>query len=126
MTSGTGVVEADRLRVLIPGAEDAGFDALAQLKVNATLVGAKGASGVNSITKVWSFPAGMSTGVLAVPVSLSVVGSVVWKANCAGMLVAGAIVQVDALSVPALMIVANAVARLPTCTERLVGSTAAT
>src|SRR5580704_17811662 len=42
------------------------------------------------------------------------------------MLVVGTIEQVDALSVPPLMIVANAVAGVPPVTERLNGSTAAT
>ena len=60
------------------------------------------------------------------PVNALVDGSVVWKTKLAGMLVAGAIVQVEASAGPASIIVANAVAVLPICTDRLSGSTAAT
>src|SRR5580700_7891875 len=106
--------------------EAAGLGALAQVKANATSVGAKAAVGVSAITKLCACPAGMLAGVLAVPVRALVVGSVVWNTKPAGMPVVGAIVQVEASAGPALMIVANAVAVLPTATERLVGSTAAT
>src|SRR5262245_22054931 len=60
-------------------------------------------------------------------------GSVVWSANVAGTGVAGLSTKVGADTlqpiaavVPALMIVANAVAELPTETARADGSTAAT
>jgi hypothetical protein len=46
-------------------------------KANSTSVGANGAVGVNAMTNVWVLPAGISTGVLGVPVTALVVGSVV-------------------------------------------------
>src|SRR5580700_10625515 len=111
--SGTGVVEAERLSVLTPVIEAAGPGALAQVKVKATSVGGNAAVGVNAITKVPACPAAMLVGVLAVPVTALVLGSVVWNRKLAGTLVAGAIVQVAALSGPALMIVAKAVGVAP-------------
>src|ERR1700733_14516499 len=125
-TSGTGVVEAERFKVSTPVIEVAGLGALAQVKMNATFVGLNAAVGVNATTKVPACPAAMSAGVLAVPVSALVVGSVVWKTKLAGMPVAGAIVQVAASAGPASMIVAKAVGVAPISTERLVGRTAAT
>ena len=68
----------------------------------------------------------MSTGVLGVPVTALLVGSVVWNVNLAGTIVTGTMAQLVATLMPELMIVANVVAALPTCTERLDGSTAAT
>ena len=68
----------------------------------------------------------MSTGVLEVPVSTLVNGSVVWNRKSAGTLVIGAMPQLVAVCSSVLMIVANAVAVSPTCTERLLGRTAAT
>ena len=68
----------------------------------------------------------MSTGVLGVPVTALLVGSVVWNVNLAGTIVTGTMAQLVATLMPELMIVANAVTALPTCTERLDGSTAAT
>jgi len=124
--SGTGVVEPERFKVLTPVTEAAGLGALAQVKVNAISVGAKVAVGVRAITKLCACPAAMLTGVLAVPISALVVGSVVWNTKLAGTPGAGAIVHVAALSGPASMIVAKAVAVLPTSTERLSGSIAAT
>jgi hypothetical protein len=99
---------------------------LAQVKVNATLVGANAAVGVNAITKLCACPAEMLTGVFGVPVTALVLGFVVWNTKLAGMLVAGAIVQVEASSGPASIIVAKAVGVAPSSTERLNGSTAAT
>jgi hypothetical protein len=100
--------------------------AFAQPKVSKTLVGANAAVGVNAMTKLCPASAAMLTGVSVVPVSALVVGLVVRKWKLAGMLVAGAIAQVEALPCPALRIVANAVAVAPTATERLSGNTAAT
>ena len=50
----------------------------AQAKLNATSVGAKAAVGVRAMRKLWLAPRAMLAGVLAVPLSAFVVGSVVW------------------------------------------------
>src|SRR3984885_15524727 len=123
--SGTGVAEADKFSLSIPKISGAGL-ALAQPKVNWTVVGVNGALGVNAITKLCACPAGMLTGVFGVPVSALVVGSVVWKRKVDGIVVNGRIVQVKASAGPASIIVAKAVAVLPISMERLSGSTAAT
>src|SRR5438477_8130712 len=68
----------------------------------------------------------MSAGVLRVPVRVLVAGSVVWKAKPAGSGVTGAGRHWVAVPGPTLMMVANAVAGLPTWTERPLGRTAAT
>src|SRR5262245_29644776 len=52
-------------------------------------------------------------------------GLVVRKLNVAGMPVSGTIPQLVASLAPVLMTVAKAVAGVPTCTERLLGNTAA-
>ena len=52
--------------------------------------------------------------------------SVVWKAKVAGRLVTGAMPQLRAVAVPELIMLAKAVAEVPTCTERLLGKTDAT
>src|SRR5262245_20941938 len=65
----------------------------------------------------------MSAGVLGVPMTWLVVGSVVWYAKVAGRPVTSAGRQASAVPGPALMIVAKAVAGVPTCTDRLRGST---
>ena len=41
-------------------------------------IGATAAVGVSAMTKLWVWPAGMSTGVFGVPVSWLVSGAVVW------------------------------------------------
>ncbi len=123
--SGTGPVEAESNSVLSPTTPGAGKE-FRQSKVNATSRGAKASVGVKAKTKVWATPAGISTGVLAVPVTALVVGSVVWKLKVAGKVVTGEIEQPVAVAVPALMMVAKAVAGVPTCTERLAGRTAET
>jgi hypothetical protein len=70
------VAEADRLSVLIPTIVPT-WNTLAQVKAKVTLVGAKAAVGVSAMTKLCACPAAILTGVLAVPVSALVVGSVV-------------------------------------------------
>src|SRR5262245_48985088 len=52
-------------------------------------------------------------------------GLVVRKLNVAGIPVSGTIPQLVASVAPVLMTVAKAVAGVPTCTERLLGNTAA-
>src|SRR5262249_9357422 len=59
------------------------------------------------------------------PVTALVCGSVMRNSKLAGILVAGAIPQFVAAWVPEAITVANAVAAVPTGTERLPGSTAA-
>src|SRR6516162_6152919 len=122
--SGTGALDPDSSSVLSPEVVGAGA-ALAQAKLNPTSVGANAAVGVKAMTKLCAAPCGISTAVLAVPVTWLVAGSVVWKAKLAGTLVAGVIVHDVAVPGPVLMIVANAVAAIPTWTERLIGNTAA-
>jgi len=112
--------------VSTPTVVAAGPGALAQVKTNATLVGENAATGVKATTKLCACPDGMLTGVFMVPVTALVAGLVVWNAKFAGMLVAGAIVQVEASAGPASIIVAKTVAVLPISTERLTGRTAAT
>ena len=73
---GIGLDDADRNSVLTPETAGAGL-ALAQPNVKATLVGAKAAFGAKAMTKVYPAPTGISAGVLAVPVSAFVAGSVV-------------------------------------------------
>src|SRR5215475_10988528 len=68
----------------------------------------------------------MSIAVLAVPIRLPVAVSVVWKRKLVGTLAPGAMRHDRAVSTPALMIVARAVAVAPTRTDRLLGRTAAT
>src|SRR5262245_40303966 len=68
----------------------------------------------------------MFTGVFGEPMTWLVAGSVVWYVNVAGRLVNSETPHAGAVTELALIIVANAVAVLPSCTERLLGSTAAT
>src|SRR4029434_9228801 len=90
-------------------------------------VGAIGAVGVKASTNVWPGPPGvMLTGVLFVPVTALLVGSVVWKLNVTGTSVTRAGAQTMARLRPALRIVANTVAGCPTCTERLLRTLEAT
>src|SRR5262245_60242861 len=65
----------------------------------------------------------MFTGVLGLPMSWLLVGFVVWYPNAAGTLVAGAMLHPTAVAVPPLIIVAKALATIPTCTARLLGNT---
>src|SRR5262245_63702775 len=74
--SGVGLAEAQNRNVLRPGTIGAG-SVLAQSKLNCTSVGAIGAVGVSAKTKLWAVPGGMFTGVLGVPVTCWVAGSVV-------------------------------------------------
>ena len=52
--------------------------ALVQPKLNETSVGANAAVGVKAMTKLCDAPCAILTGVLAVPVTALVAGSVVW------------------------------------------------
>jgi hypothetical protein len=74
--SGTGEVEADSRRVSSPMSTGAGTT-FVQAKLSTTLVGSNALLGVNAITKLCACLAGISTGVLTVPVSALVVGLVV-------------------------------------------------
>src|SRR5712691_622648 len=123
--SGTGVLDAESNNVLMPEMARAG-SVLAQSNCNCTSVGGNVAVGVNAKTNVCAFPPGISTGVLVEPITALVVGSVVRKTKVAGTVVSGAMVQPVAVLEPVLIIVAKAVAGVPTWTERLLGSTAAT
>src|SRR5436309_9580567 len=107
--SGTGVADPESSSVSSPGICAAAL-ALAQAKFRATSVGGNGAVGVSAKTKLCEPPEAMSTGVLGLPVTVFVFGSVVWKANPAVRLVSGMIVQFVAAPGPVLMIVANAIA----------------
>jgi hypothetical protein len=71
-------------------------------------------------------PIGMSIGAFGIPMGWFVCGSVAWYMNIPGICPAGAIPQPVAIPEPMLIIVANAVVGVPTGTERLLGSTAAT
>ena len=86
----------------------------AQSKARGTFVGAIGAVGVKANTKLCATPSGMSTGVFGVPVTWFVAGSVVWKTNAAATLAAGARLHTVDVPGPGLMMVANAVAEMPT------------
>jgi len=66
--SGVGVSEAENQSVLTPGLMRAG-SVFVQSKVNGISLGAVGPVGVKVKTKLWAAPAGISTGVLAVPVT---------------------------------------------------------
>lgn len=73
--SRTGVLEADRSRVLRPATLAAGM-VLVQSKLNSTSMGANGAVGVNAKIKLCAAPSAMSTGVSGVPANALVAGSV--------------------------------------------------
>ncbi len=66
--SGVGVSEAENKSVLTPGLMRAG-SVFVQSKVNCISLGAIGSVGVKVKAKLWAAPAGISTGVLAVPVT---------------------------------------------------------
>ena len=66
--SGVGVSEAENESVLTPGLMRAG-SVFVQSKVNGISLGAIGSVGVKVKAKLWAAPAGISTGVLAVPVT---------------------------------------------------------
>src|SRR4029450_13840602 len=68
----------------------------------------------------------MFTGVFGAPVTWLVAGSVDWYMNVAGRLIKSERPHPVAITEPTWIIVAKAVAVVPTCTERLDGSTAAT
>jgi hypothetical protein len=68
----------------------------------------------------------MFIGVFDVPMGRFVCGSVAWYMNVPGMFRAIASPHPVAIPAPVLIIVAYAVAGVPTITERLVGRTAAT
>src|SRR5262249_61108645 len=111
-------------RVLSPGVPSAG-PALAHGKLTRTSVGGKAAVDVMLNTKLWIAPAGMSTGAPGCPTGWFVAASVAWNSKVAGSPAGDARRQPMAVTGPALIIVANAVAGTPTCTERALGSTAA-
>jgi hypothetical protein len=66
--SGVAVIEADSSKVLSPVWLGAGR-VLAQSNTSGISVASKAALGVMPNTKLWLPPAGMSTGVLGVPIS---------------------------------------------------------
>src|SRR5262245_33188905 len=68
----------------------------------------------------------MSTGVFWVPVTTFVVGFVVWNDRVAGTVLSRPMPHDVAVKLAGLMMVANAVAVVPTTTDRLDGSTDAT
>ena len=68
----------------------------------------------------------VDAGVFGEPVSALVAGLVVWYTKLAGTVVTGTIAQPLKAEEPLLMIVAKAVAVLPSSTERLDGNTAET
>src|SRR4029453_1192503 len=111
-TSGTGVAEAESSSVFNPVLMGAG-SLFAQSKLNCTSVGAIGALGVSAKTKLCVAPAPTFTGVFAEPVTWLVAGSVVWYVNVAGRLVIRVSAHAIAVSDPALMSAANAVAVVP-------------
>jgi hypothetical protein len=77
MTSGTAVALPDRSSVLTPTRGIAASTAL-QMKLNATLIGVKGALDVKAMTKLWDpLPPAIVTGVLGEPVRAFVDGFVV-------------------------------------------------
>jgi hypothetical protein len=123
--SGTGDVDADSSKVLRPVLLGGALTPV-QSKPSITIVGANGALGVNAMTKLCEAPAAIDTGVFGEPVSALVAGLVVWYTKLAGTMVTGTTVQPLAADEPLLMMVANAVAVLPTWTDRLDGNTAAT
>src|SRR5258706_13223128 len=124
IVSGTGVADAAKRNVLTPVVTGAG-NAFVQEKVRVTSVGVIGVVGMNANMYVWSPPAGMSTGVLGVPVGVLLAGFVVWKRNVADRLVRCASPQALAGPVPGLMIVAKAVPGVPPRPHRLPGNTPA-
>jgi hypothetical protein len=67
----------------------------------------------------------MVKGVLGVPVTALVTGSVVWYVKLAGRAPSDAMLQPAASPVPDAITVAKAVAGVPIVTERLLGKTAA-
>ena len=75
-TSGTGVFDAESVRVLTPAIIDTGM-LLAQSKLSCTSVGLNGAVGTKANINVCSPPVGMSAGVSGAPVRAFVFGSVV-------------------------------------------------
>ena len=66
--SGTGVVEAEKRKVLTPGMVTTGL-LFKQANRSCTLVGGRGALGVSAKMKLCAAPAWMSTGVFGEPVS---------------------------------------------------------
>jgi hypothetical protein len=86
----------------------------AQSKLNCKSVGAIVAVGVSAKTKLCVAPASTFTGVFGEPVTWLVAGSVVWYVNVAGRLVTSVSAHAIAVSDPALMTAANAVAVVPT------------
>ena len=77
------------------------------------------------MTNDWLAPGAIDTGVFGDPTSSFVVAEVVWYANVPGSGVNGTMPQSTPGSAPVQIIVANAVAAVPTLTDRVPGSTAA-
>src|SRR5262245_38279839 len=74
--SRVGPAAAENKKVLSPGTIGAG-SVFKQSKLNCNSVGAIGAVGVSTRTKLWAAPGGMFTGALGVLVTCWVAGSVV-------------------------------------------------
>lgn len=119
--SGTGLLDPDNSNVLTPETT-AAAGALAHANVSATSVGEKAPVGAKAMVKFCAAPTAILTGAFKAPA----VGLVAWKLKFAGTVVAGAIVHPVPMDAPALMMVAEAVAVVPICTDRLDGRTAAT
>jgi hypothetical protein len=117
-------LEAESSSVLSPVLIGAGF-VFEQLKLKRTSVEAIGEFGLKDKTKLWAAPGGMSTGIFGNPMAWFVRGLVVWKLKVAGIAVTKEMPQLVAVTDPALTMVAKAVAKVPTWTERLDGRTAA-
>jgi len=95
-TSGIGVADAEKSRVLTPGIVETGAAFVPQ-KSKVIVVLWMAAVGVNEITKVCPPPGGMSTAVFTVPVTAFVLGSVIWNAKPIGSPLVGVILTAVAL-----------------------------
>ena len=95
-TSGIGVADAEKSRVLTPGIGETGAAFVPQ-KSKIVVVLGTAAVGVNEITKVCPPPGGMSTAVFTVPVTAFVLGSVIWNAKPIGSPLVGVILTAVAV-----------------------------
>src|SRR5262245_44639690 len=123
--SGTGVAELDSSSVFTPTIVATGT-VLLPVNANVTSVGPNGALGVTAITKHAGAPGGMLTGTFGPPVTAFVLQLVALYVKAAGTLLVSAMPVAQATVDPVFMIVANAVAAVPTVTDRLAGRIAAT
>jgi hypothetical protein len=122
--SGTGIADADMSSVFTPMIGATGT-VLLPANANVKSVEPNGALGVIAITKQAGAPTGMFTGAFVPPVTAFVAQSVVLYVKAAGTLLVSAMPVAQATVGPPLMIVANAVAAVPTITDRLAGRIAA-